>query len=250
MSEKKQRIQLLGVPIDIVKPEDMEELLFSMHEKAGIKQITFLSVWGLLKARRNSEFLNCLKNAALVLPVSKSLIKGAKFLKLPVPVRYNPFSTIVTFMTYLETRYKSVYLLGGHKGSLMDSERNIRATYPGLQVVGRYVGYFPKSVEKDVISAIYKANPSLVLLSDGIPNGECWAYNRRNQFGSSFFIYNKDILNIFSSRKKRVSKKTFDNGHEIWYEILHNPMKIFLIFPFIWYKLLLLVYRIFKKQKK
>lgn len=249
MENLSQRIELLGVPVDVVKPENMENLLFQLHEQAGIKQIIFLSIWDLLKARRSSTYLNCLKNAALILPTSKSIVKGAKFLKLDVPERYNPFTTIISFMTSLETRYKSLYLLGGRKGSLRDSEKNIRATYPGLQIVGRCVGYFSKNVEKDVISAIYKANPSLVLASDGIPKGERWIYDRRNQFGSSIFIYNKDILNIFSLRKKRVSKETFQRGNEIWHEVFHNPIKIFLIFPYFWYKLLLLCTRLFKRNK-
>ena len=154
MDKLLERIELLGVPVDVVKPENMEKVLFSLHEQAGIKQIVFITVWDLLKAKCNATYLNCLKSAALVLPTSKSLVKGAKFLKLPVPERYNPFTTIISLMTFLETRYKSLYLLGGHKGSLMDSEKNIRSTYPGLQIVGRYVGFFPKSVEKDVVSAI------------------------------------------------------------------------------------------------
>ena len=249
MEKLSQRIEILGVPVDIVKVEDMENLLFQLHEQAGIKQIIFVSVWDILKAKRNANYMNCLKNAALVLPTSKSIIKGAKFLKLEKPIRYNPFSTIISFMTALETRYKSLYLLGGHKGSLMDSEKNIRSTYPGLQIVGRYVGYFPKTVEKDVVSAIYKANPALVLVSDGIKKGEKWIYDRRNQFGSSIFIYNKDILNIFSLRKKRVPNATFNRGNEIWYEVFHNPIKVFLIFPFMWYKTLLVCNRLFKKKK-
>ena len=249
MEKLSERIEILGVPVDVVRPENMEKLLFSLHEQAGIKQIIFLSIWDLLKARRNATYMNCLKNSALVLPTSKSIIKGAKFLKLSVPERYNPFSTIISFMTSLETRYKSIYLLGGHKGSLMDSEKNIRSTYPGLQIVGRYVGYFPKSVEKNVISAIYKANPSLVLVSDGIKKGEKWIYDRRNQFGSSIFVYNKDILNIFSLRKKRVPNEVFQRGTEIWYEIFHNPIKLFLVFPYIWYKILLIFSRLINRKK-
>lgn len=244
------RIDVLGVPVDVVKPEDLEDVLFSLYEKAGTKQIVFLSVWGLLKARRNDVYMQCLKNAALVLPTSRSIQKGAAFLKKPVPARYNPFSTIISILTYLESRYKSLYLLGGRKTSLMDSVRNIRATYPGLQIVGRYVGYYPKSIEKDIISAVYKANPSLVLIGDGIPRGETWAFENRNQFGNSFFIYSKDVLDILSVRKKRISKETFDKGHEIWTEIVRNPLKIFLVFSYLWYKILLVCWRLFKVKKQ
>ena len=244
------RIDVLGVPVDVVKPENLEDVIFSLYEKAGTKQIVFLSVWGLLRAKRSDVYMQCLKNAALVLPISKSIVKGATFLKKSAPVRYNPFSTIISILTSLESRYKSIYLLGGKKSSLMDSERNIRATYPGLQIVGRYVGYYPKSVEKDIISAVYKANPALVLVGDGIRHGEMWAFENRNQFGTSFFIYYKDVLDILSARKKRISKETFEKGKEIWSELIRNPLKIFLIFSYMWYKILLLGWRLFKTDKK
>ncbi|MBO4508177.1 MAG: WecB/TagA/CpsF family glycosyltransferase [Spirochaetaceae bacterium] len=244
------RIDVLGVPVDVVKPENLEDVIFSLYEKAGTKQIVFLSIWGLLRAKRSDVYMQCLKNAALVLPISKSIVKGATFLKKSAPVRYNPFSTIISILTSLESRYKSIYLLGGKKSSLMDSERNIRATYPGLQIVGRYVGYYPKSVEKDIISAVYKANPALVLVGDGIRHGEMWAFENRNQFGTSFFIYYKDVLDILSARKKRISKETFEKGKEIWSELIRNPLKIFLIFSYMWYKILLLGWRLFKTDKK
>ena len=96
---------------------------------------------------------------------------------------------------------------------------------------------------------LFRSNPSLVLISDGVKDKEKWAFDRRNQFGSSFFIYSKDALDIFSMRKKRVPKAVFERGHEIWFEIGHNPMKIFLVFPYLWYILILICYRIFKTPK-
>ena len=151
-----ERIRVLKIPVDVIQPEQLEQKIFSLLEEPGTKQIVFLSIWDLLKARHNAEFLNCLEEASLVLPVSKCILSGARFLKESIPVRYNPFSTVVSFFTSLETRYRSLYLLGGHKGSLMEAARNLHATFPGLHIVGRYVGYYPKSVEKDVLSAIFK----------------------------------------------------------------------------------------------
>jgi N-acetylglucosaminyldiphosphoundecaprenol N-acetyl-beta-D-mannosaminyltransferase len=103
-------------------------------------------------------------------------------------------------------------------------------------------------VESDVVQAIYKASPSLVLVSEGIKEKDCWAYNRRNSFSSSIFLYNRDVIGILGERRNRVKESTFDKGHEIWDEIIHNPLKIFLIFPYIKYKVLLVWYRLFKKE--
>jgi N-acetylglucosaminyldiphosphoundecaprenol N-acetyl-beta-D-mannosaminyltransferase len=241
-----QRINLLGVPVDICRQEDLESVILELLAKPGTKQIVFLSIWNLLKARQQNDYAECIRNADLILPVSKSILRGARFLRLAVPVRYNPFSAVINVLSVLESHYKSLYLLGSRKSMLQTAESNVHATFPGLQIVGRYVGYYPKSIEKNVIEAIYKASPSLALLCDGIREKDVWAYHRRNQFSSSIFLYYKDAIGIFSERINRVSEAAFDHGYEIWIEILHNPLKIFLLFPYLWYNMLLAWYRIRK----
>ena len=51
-----ERIKVAGVPVDIVRPENLEKVLFDLLENPGTKQIVFLSVWNLLKARSNAEY--------------------------------------------------------------------------------------------------------------------------------------------------------------------------------------------------
>lgn len=243
----KQRIEVLGVPVDIISPQNIESEIMELLAKPGTKQIVFLNIWELLKARGKNDFSLCVHNADLVIPVSKSIIKGAKFLKKQTPIIYNPFDAVISILSVLENHYRSLYLLGGHKKSVMAAEKNVRKTFRGLQIVGRYVGYYPKSVENDVIQAIYKASPSLVLVSDGIREKNCWSYNRRNQFASSIFLYYHDAIGIFSERVKRISDKTFKNGHVFWHELIRNPLKIFYVFPYIRYIMLLFWYRVTKK---
>lgn len=242
------RITILDVPVDICPPQDLEPQILEMIAKPGTKQIMFMSVWDLLKARHKNDYARCVQNADLIIPISKSIIRGAKFLKKEEPVRYNPFNAIISILTILENHYKSLYLLGGRKKTVMTAEKNVRGTFQNLQIVGRYVGYYPKSVETNIIQAIYKASPSLVLVSEGIKEKDCWAYNRRNSFSSSIFLYHRDVIGIFGERKDRVSEKTFERGHEIWSEIFRNPLKLFLIFPYIKYKVLLVWYRLFRKD--
>ena len=242
------RISLIGVPVDICSPENLEGEILELLSKPGTKQIVFLSIWNLLKARHKGDFADTIKNADLILPVSKSILKGAKFLKKEIPVRYNPFNAVIQILSVLDSHYKSLYLLGSTKKTLTKAEKNIHDTFREIKIVGRYVGYYQKSVEDDVIQAIFKAQPSLVLLSDGIKEKNCWAYRRRNRFSSSIFLFYKDSFGIFSERVKRVKDSTFEKGHEIYSEILHNPFKIFLLLPYLWYIIVLVWYRLFKNK--
>ena len=34
---------------------------------------------------------------------------------------------------------------------------------------------------------------------------------------------------------------------DIFFELLHNPFKLFLLFPYLWYKIVLIWYRLFRK---
>ena len=166
-----ERINLIGVPVDVCEPENLEAEILELLAKPGTKQIVFLSIWDLLKARRKNDFSECIKNADLILPISKSILR-----------------------------------LGSHKKTLMKTEKNVRDTFPGLRIVGRYVGYYPKQDEDDIVQAIFKSQPSLVLVSEGIKDKNCWAYKRRNRFSSSLFLYYKDCFGIFSERIQRIKE--------------------------------------------
>ena len=245
------RINFLSVPVDIIPEQNLAdeimEIIVKNSEEKVSSQICFVSIWDILKARFNQDYMNCLKNASLVIPISKSILTGASFLKLQVPVRYNPFKAVISIMNALDKNFRTLYLLGSRRESLMAAEKNVKATFSGLRIIGRYVGYYPKASEGDIIEAIYKAAPSLTLVSDGISGGDMWYFRRRKKFESGIFLYYKDCFGIFSRRKRRISESTFDKGLEIWPEIVRNPFKIFLIFPYLWYLIVLLWYKIFKK---
>lgn len=243
-----QRIEILGVPVDVCQKSELEEKILELSEKKGSSQIIFLSIWDLLKARGKNEYAECVKNADLILPVSKSILKGARFLKKTVPVRYNPFDATISILGFLESRYKSFYMFGGRKKALVEAEKNIKKTFKTLRVVGRYVGYYKNQAEEGIIEAIRKSSPSLVLLSEGVKTKEIWPYHNRNKFSTSIFMYYRDAVGIFGRRIKRVQSKTFEKGHEIYGELLRNPFKLFLLFPYSWYIILLIWNRLFKKE--
>lgn len=245
----KNRISLIGVPVDVCPPQELETEILEILAKPGTKQIIFLSVWELLKARRKGDFAECLKNADLIIPISKSILKSAKFLKLPVPVRYNPFDAVIQILSVLDSHYKSLYLLGSTEKTLLKSEKNLSDTFTQLKILGKHTGYFSKIVEDNIVIALFKAQPSLVLISDGIKEKNCWAYRRRNRFSSSIFLYYKDAFGIFSERIKRVNEKTFNKGHEFFVELAHNPFKIFLVLKIIRYWIIVLFYKIFRRKR-
>lgn len=248
ITEKKQRVTFLKVPIDIVAPEDLDSVIYNLAKDEKEHNIILLSLWDLLRARRSGEYRTYVTRASLVIPISKSIISGLKFLMGKKAFRYMPFDFIISILTILEKREYSTFLLGGSKKILLKTEKNIRQTFPRLRIVGRCPGYFKRHEEAVILKAIKKASPSLLLVGKGVRGKERWIAKNNIAIGQKGMrLWCSDIFDVFAEKKKHPSSGTFNAGLEWVGFCFQKPIRFFRIFPYMRYKFLLLIYKIFNK---
>jgi len=248
------RIVFLRVPLDIVSPEELPEVIanFIPNEKAAYeaqekRNIVLLSLWDLLRARRNAEYRDYLFNAVLVIPISKSLVSGTKFLTGKKVYRYMPFKFVISLLSILEKREYPLFLRGGKSQVLKKAEKNLRSTFPGLKVVGRCEGKIRKQEEPAVIEAIRKSSPSILLVGKGVRGKELWIARNSSRLNSGFRLWCSDLFEVFAEKKQRPKDAVFEKGLESIGFCFKNPLKFFRVFLFIYYNLLLLFSKISKK---
>ena len=247
---RRERIRLLKVPIDIVEPEDLSLLVFRLVNEQQEYSIVLLSVWDLLRARRNAEYREYINQAVLVIPISKSIVMGAWFLLKKRPVRYMPFDFIIRCLSVLEQHEFSCYMLGGKKRVLQKIEKNISSTFTGLHIVGRYHGSFKRQEEPAIISAIRKSAPSLLLVGKRVRGGEFWIARNAGRLGNGLRLWCSDLFDVLAGHKWRPPRKVFHLGLEWVGYCLRSPAKLLRFFPFMYYNLLLLLYKISGKGSK
>ena len=251
MDNQPERIMLLNVPLDIVDPENLPLAIDkALKQPENKRNMVLLSLWDLLRARRNPEYHDYVLNAALVIPISHSLISGARFLTGKKPVRYMPFNFIISLLSILEKKEGTLFLLGSGVSVLRKTEKNLRTTFPGLNVVGRCDGKSCKKDDAPVKEAIRKTSSTLLLAGKGIRGGELWIARNSDNLNSGIRLWCSDLFDILAEKRKRPSDKAFELGIEGLGFCLKNPLRLFRIFAYIYYKLLLLFYRLFKNPKK
>jgi N-acetylglucosaminyldiphosphoundecaprenol N-acetyl-beta-D-mannosaminyltransferase len=243
----RERIHFLKVPIDIVPHDQLGPAVYDLLRKGGGRNVVLLSLMDLLRARRNGEYRDFVRNAALVIPISKSIVGGIRFLTGKQAVRYMPFDFAVSLLSILEEREFSIFLLGGKLRVLRKTENNIRQTFPRLRVVGRFPGSFRRQEESAVVEAIRKAAPSLLLVGRGVRGGERWIVRCNSALNPGLRLWCSDLYEVFTGRRRRPSRRTFDRGLEFFDYCFRSPLKFFRIFPYFYYKLLLLGHRLFVK---
>jgi N-acetylglucosaminyldiphosphoundecaprenol N-acetyl-beta-D-mannosaminyltransferase len=240
-----ERISLLKVPLNIVAPERLEETVYQMLASEQGENLILLSLWDFLRARGNSEYRFFVQRAAMVIPIAKSLVGGARFILKKKVYRYMPFDFVISLLSILEKREFSVYLLGGRMRSLKRAEKNLRQTFPRLRIVGRYAGNFKHQEEATILQAIRKAAPSLLLVGTGVKGGERWIARHGAQLNNGLRLWCSDLFDVFAERKKRPSRRVFERGFEWFGFCVQKPWRFLRIVPYFYYKFLLLMYKLF-----
>jgi len=195
-------------------------------------QICFLSPGQWSQATKRDEFGSMISSADIVLPMSLSLVtkaveRGEKTERTwPVPFTYQilldalsgaeefsgseaqspetnvfrPQSVLTLLLSAIEKRGGSVFLIGGAPITLLKAEKNIRATYPGITIVGSMHGMYRREEEGALLQAIQKGAPNLILAGDPLPEGERWIPRHMSATRSGTFLYFGSIMRWFSGR--------------------------------------------------
>jgi len=171
----------------------------------------------------------------MVLPVSPAVVRAAAFLKRDPLHLFAPFPFVIRLLALAERLNKSVYLLGARKEEVERAERNLRGSFPKLRLVGRHAGFFPKTTQKDVLLAIRKASPAVLLVGDGLPGRELWILRHQKELGPGVALWAGECFDLFSGRN-RSGRVAVDGAPGPWQ-----------LFPVLGFWLLALFHRIFKR---
>lgn len=234
----------MAIPIDILEDSDLEARIETMLADGKRHQIALLSLWDFMRARGRSQYAKSIRTASLILTSSKMVVWGAKFLRHRKVPRYMPFDFVIRVLSYLEKTGKSIYLIGSKPDSLQKATGNLRGSFPGLHIVGRCAGYFPLQHEENILLAIRKSAPALVLAGSGIRGKDKWLLAHKHQFAPGFCLWCGDCIDIFSGKKKKTSSIVWNRGLDFIPELLRKPWNTFRIIRYCWFVFLLLYYRI------
>jgi N-acetylglucosaminyldiphosphoundecaprenol N-acetyl-beta-D-mannosaminyltransferase len=249
-SQKRQRILFLNVPIDNVAPHDLPSVIRTLMDSQQRENIVLLSVWDFLRARKTTVYRLFVQNAALVLPISASLVHGIRFLMGEKVYKHVPFETNIAILSTVEERDRSVYLFGGTRKLLQIVESNVRQTFPSLTVVGRHAAAYKKKDEAVLLHAIKKTAPTLLLVGEGTRGRELWLAKNTEKLGSGLHLWCSDLYTVFAKKRKRPSLFfSMHNMEWLWFTVT-KPFYFLRIFLFISYKIVLLITKILKKGTK
>ncbi len=244
MADSVTRIHILGIPVDVVSDDALPEVIEGFYSLKDHRQIIFLDFQELMRCRFIKERRNAVTRAALIIPVSSLIVKAARFLHRDIPPLRRTYPFIIRLLGILEQKNKSLYLLGSSMRGVRLAESSLKATFPGLQIVGRYASHFPGEREKDVITAIKKASPTLLLAGKGLKKQHLWISGKQSQLSPGLSVWEGNCIDVFSGKRPKPDDRPAVRFFQAFGRTLVHPWRFFRFFRYLYFFLLLLIERI------
>jgi len=226
-------VALEGVRLDFPSEKQMAALASAWDDDAN-HQISFLSSLDFRAAQQTSEYASMIASADLVLGTSVALSRRAAEIaeakgampggtitrSIPIGPRrieylsyfgspedddelfhpYLPLKTLSLFLSALEQRRGSAFLIGGNFPVLQKAEMNLRSTFPEIRVVGRATGDYGGEDEMVIMRALQKAVPDMIIVGSMVKDTELWVARHMRYTRSGIFFYERSIMEILAGR--------------------------------------------------
>lgn len=171
---KVKRIEILGVPVDVVNMSQAIETIDSMIGRSRQNAIIAVNPEKVIRAMEDGQLLSQIRSASLLIPDGIGVVFAARLLGLGKMERV-PGSELMPALCDLAAKkgYK-IFMLGSSPEVNHCAAQKIQETYPGIMLAGRRDGFFKSEDIPGVIEQINASGAEILFLALGSPKQEIW----------------------------------------------------------------------------
>jgi N-acetylglucosaminyldiphosphoundecaprenol N-acetyl-beta-D-mannosaminyltransferase len=228
---KEKRIEILNVPLDRVDMEGavarFEELLNSTDCSTIVTPNSEIVV----NAGKDSELMEVIKSADLIIPDGIGLVYASKLLGFPLKERVTGIDFLSKALELLSKKGGAIYLLGSRPG---DDDRpatadlaaqKIKEVFPGITIAGTHHGYFNASEEKRILLDINNSGADFLCVALGSPKQEKFMARYKEDLKVKAAIGVGGSLDVWAGNVKRAPSFFREHGLEWLYRFAMEPVR-------------------------
>jgi len=220
------KTKILGVSFDNISPEQACEAALAFLDGDMPRVIFTPNPEMVMLARRDADFAAVLAAADLVVPDGIGIVYASRLTDSKIARRVPGIDLLADIFSHIKDTGASVFLLGGAPGVADDAAAKLAVSFPGLNIVGTYHGYFKDADDAEIISKIKDAKPDILLVGLGIPRQEKWIIRHKDAIGAKLLMGVGGSFDVFSGRLARAPKIFQKLGLEWLFRLLRQPNRL------------------------
>ena len=220
------RIEILGVPVDMISMEQAMEIFESEFPKEGVTVIVTPNSEIVQAASKDEELKGLISEADIIVPDGVGLVYASKIVGHPLKERVTGIDMMERIIAYLERNNRSIYFFGSRPGIAEKAAEKIREKYPDLIVAGTHDGYFQPEDEAGIVEEINASGADFLCVALGAPKQERFISSHRDELRVSGAIGVGGSFDVWSGELKRAPEFYRKHGLEWLYRLKQEPSRI------------------------
>jgi len=209
----------------LYKKEFLDIIASNLKEGKQIVQngVNAASIIGLTN---NRELIQAYNNSDLINIDGMSMVWALRFLGYSVPERVACPDLANDVLKLAEKENYSIFLFGAKEASLSQSIKNLKNSFPKLNIAGHRNGYYQASEELGIVEMINNSNPDILLLGMPSPQKEFFVEKYKDQLQVKYFFGVGGFFDILSGKIKRAPVWMQKSGLEWFYRFIQEPRRM------------------------
>ena len=222
---EKNRVKILGVPVDMVNRQQAMDIFRESFEKPGLTMVVTPNSEIVQNASKDPELCSLIGSAALIIPDGIGLVYASKIIGKPLAERVTGIDFLESIIGYLSENGKSIYFFGSKPGVAEAAAAKIKEKYPALMVAGTHNGYFSPEEEPEIVSEINESGADFLCVALGAPKQERFIHDHRSQLKPAGAIGVGGSLDVWAGTLKRAPEFYRKHGLEWLYRFIQQPSR-------------------------
>lgn len=225
--QNKNRVNILGVPVDMVNREEAFAVFEKIFREPGCSMIVTPNSEIVQNASKDEELKALIGEADLIIPDGIGLVYASKIMGCPLSERVTGIDFLETIIAHLAETGESIFFFGSKPGVADAAAAGMKEKYPGLRVAGTQNGYFTPEEEPGIVEQINASGADFLCVALGAPKQERFIAQHRGEFTSvRGAIGVGGSLDVWAGNLKRAPEFYRKHGLEWLYRFIQQPSRI------------------------
>jgi exopolysaccharide biosynthesis WecB/TagA/CpsF family protein len=179
-------------------------------------------------AAQDAQFRDVLTQADIIHADGQAAVFASRLLTdTPIPERSATTDFIHDASAMAALEGLRFFLLGATEEANEKAAEILKATYPGLQIVGRHHGYFSMFEEDEICDAINLTKPDVIWVGLSVPREYEFAVRNKTRLKAGWLVTCGGCFNFVTGAYKRAPKWMQQSGLEWLFRLMLEPKRLF-----------------------
>jgi N-acetylglucosaminyldiphosphoundecaprenol N-acetyl-beta-D-mannosaminyltransferase len=180
----------------------------------------------MVNMQRDTALRQSVLGSDLILADGMAVVRACRLLGRPLPERVAGIDLMEGLLRRSNRRGYRVFLLGATEAVLSAVVEQMRARYPGAQIVGCRNGYFDSSEEPAIVRQIREARPDILFLGMTSPKKERFLARWSAEMGVPLCHGVGGSFDVMAGKVRRAPRWWQRMGLEWLYRVLQEPRRM------------------------